>query len=433
MTTQLSLNKSYISFCFFLFINLLYYQILPAQIIFSEGEVYLNKGETISEELSIESRFENPEFVVYKDKNDNRQYYTPTNIKGFQLNNRKFASAIIERETSKFRDGYLSENTEFQLVTDTVFLKYVFEGNKSLLMHLSKGGKENFYIYRDNKFEHLPQKRFLADKSGTKKVVENRKFAFQLLSYFEDYPELLDDINQVEYSQDGLYKLFEKYYEISNDKLIAKTEKENLRNEFKLLAGMNSTALSFSADENVFESLTDAEFKPSIYPIFGIGYEVYVNEDRQKFSFNAELLFSYTKIEGQYEFFFSETFNRLSNYNFQSFYIRGLGMARYNIILKKASSRIFINSGLGFGIDIFDNNINRKTTTISGMTSTDDILLDYFKRREANLLIGAGIELNRLSLELRQISTANIIAGGYSVKGTRYQTLLLLGYRLFGN
>jgi hypothetical protein len=82
-------------------------------------------------------------------------------ILGFVVQKEKYVSAIVQSETSPTQLNNLQGFPDLNLNTDTVFLRALYEGEKSLYMLINQNGRENFYIRQSDSLALLQYKKYI--------------------------------------------------------------------------------------------------------------------------------------------------------------------------------------------------------------------------------------------------------------------------------
>jgi len=112
-------------------------------------------GDTVRGVVRIREKVKNPSRVYYSpSKGKTEEFYTPFQVKGFFDGGDSYESALVRID--KNSDGTaLVSSPEFSFYQDSVFLKILVRGPKSLFYLRDREGREHFYIWRNNKIVAL--------------------------------------------------------------------------------------------------------------------------------------------------------------------------------------------------------------------------------------------------------------------------------------
>jgi hypothetical protein len=145
----------------FLFSAIIISRIGCCQKNFVPGYLIDLKGDTLHGLIDFRNPDVNPDRISFKSNlNNTPVLFNPTSIKGFAVENEIYESAIVTVDKSSNRTSEISYYTGFDLRTDTVFLRTLIQGNKSLFYYFDMFGKEHFFIKQDAEFELLVYKKY---------------------------------------------------------------------------------------------------------------------------------------------------------------------------------------------------------------------------------------------------------------------------------
>lgn len=172
----------------------------------------------------------NPKQIIFKRSElGASMLFTPQTILEFSANNEIYRSAIVEVEDSTYIKSDLTLPSELTLIVDTVFLKALIIGTKSLYYLNDMRGDENFYIEQNNKYELLVYKRYLKEERGKKFSVSNNKYIGQLILYLQNCNKINSSLSETSYNMKGLVRAFNYYYDCTQTKITYRSNKRRLK------------------------------------------------------------------------------------------------------------------------------------------------------------------------------------------------------------
>jgi hypothetical protein len=246
--------------------------------------------------------------------------------------------------------------------------------------------------------------------------------------YFEDCPDLGAKIQGSNYDRKSLESIFTSYHQhCRKTEATFIKEKENVQSSYGLLAGMTSTSVGFSVLDREFEYLLYTDYPMSNNFTGGIFYEIIFPRSQGKWSLNNELFYTSFQTEGVYEDSVSARLYKVHYSEFAYAYIQLKPMVRYSYPLGKVS--IFASAGVSFGFSINGKSHYVVEKTNDGGTTISEGIAPGGKKGEQGLILGTGLRINKVSLELRfekGNGFSNLILAGANTN--RY--FFLMGYRL---
>jgi len=390
------------------------------------GHVVEFDGDTVYGEINYRNWELNPKKIDFKASNDgNVISFTPLGIASFSMNDEVYISAMVETENSLFRVEDLDYNPELVLDTDTVFLKLLVGGPKSLYYYRFSMGIDNFYIQQDDRFILLIYKKYLRMYEGKDYVTENKRYIGQLTAYFQDCPSLKNRLSTVQYKPNSLVNLFKAYYSCINlypeyikvqDKVIV---------EFSILAGMSITTLDFKSEDLVF--LANAAFTPSYNFSGGLAMDIVLPFNQKKFSVNNELLYTNYKVESNYEEHFNEEYYIIYDMTVAFTYLKLNNMFRFKYPFRDWF--IYIDAGMSNGFAVAGDQYQVVTKKFYGPETTrQEPLMDSYRKYEQGFLAGLGARFKRFSAEARW-ETGNGMSEYLMLGSATNRYYFLVGFR----
>ena len=198
---------------FLLFILVLFSSEIYSADLFVPGKVILTERDTIEGFIEYTQFLRNPNKIVFKKEMDGDiDTYTPASIVGFNVNNEIYRTSIVDREVRNNITNYLTDESEYKIIRDTVFLLLLIDGPKKLYTYTDKVDGEVFYIKNGDDYLLLLFKRYLATEYGNTVIKTKNKYLGQLAYYLRDCSEAQNILEPVAYKRKDLVKAFLKYY-----------------------------------------------------------------------------------------------------------------------------------------------------------------------------------------------------------------------------
>ena len=128
--------------------------------IFDRGSITLKSGEKIEGYLSVTYWNQNPNRVRFRETRDGKMtVYNPDLVSSFQIGPDRYIGATVQTELTDNRRP--NQDPSFIYKEEEVFLKVLFEGDKSLYYYNNEVDKDVFYIQNGEELELLLYKKYL--------------------------------------------------------------------------------------------------------------------------------------------------------------------------------------------------------------------------------------------------------------------------------
>lgn len=374
-------------------------QALYAQQNFKSGVVINNKLDTIHGDIDYKGWSSNPSKITFR-QNQRVNSLSIEDIIYFEVNNEHYTKAIVDIEVSPAHPGLNDKSPEFEFKRDTVFLISLIEGEKSLYQLRPQKGKDNFYT-KDSTgtFILLRHKKYYKATPQKNIIAENNAFIGQLGDYLGECSSLYKNILDVKYQKESLMSVFDYYDNCSGSLTYYKKQKEKVRFNKGLIAGVSENTLKFTSSKSTWDYLTKAEFNYSATPTLGLFAEIIFPRNNKSWSMYNEIIYTSFDIGGAYEQTVSQPYETTKT-NLGMSYVKMVNTIRYSYNLSKIS--FFGNAGISNGVGFNEKN----SKTVITHYSLHDLVqknnaLNNIQKYERCLLIGLGAKLNRFSGELR--------------------------------
>lgn len=366
------------------------------------GYIIDTEGDTIKGYIDYRDWQVNPRTIQFSRSDTGTKITcTPISVRGFGVEGNIYISQIVQHNIRAYRIEDLNYTPTLLYTTDTVFLKALVLGEKSLYSYYDKVGRDHFYIGKGNNMELLVYQRYLKkseDQSALNVIMSNNKYVGQLILYLNDCASLKPQIERAEYTGRSLIGLFNSYYKCMSIPVKYVEPEGKSRSEAGAFAGLCLTKLVFKG--GAVPHLSKASFPMSASFTAGLFYNLVLSKSLQRLSLNNELQYSHYKTDGIYNDFISST-NYTTIYSKFGFdYLRLNNMIRYTALLKDVYC--FIEAGMSNGYAIGIENYKRTEHVFySSKTIEEGHAVDGPRKYEQSWLLGFGAKYERFSISYR--------------------------------
>lgn len=405
---------------FILFIIAFFSQDCLSQSNFIPGYIITNQNDSISGFINYKNWNKNPNKIEFKNNLDSATIiYTPNNIIELSVNNNLYASRTFDVEISPRNNNNLEKNPNLKIKTVSDFVQVLYKGKKSLYYH--KDVNDNFYINNDGSLMLLTHKKYKKDNNS---IAKNDKFKGQLQLYLNDCPSISSNINRASYNSNSISQIFKKYYTcIEDEPEYSKTPKTRI--EKGVFIGASTSSLKFN--ENDKYPYLSEKFETSTNFSFGVFCNIILSEDIATWSLNNEIQYYSYKTSNRYEDVENENIYTTSDSKLEHSFIKLNVLPKYKFPINNKLS-LFFNGGATIGLVISEENsreIDSKVYSNETRATKHVIPTD---NKELGLILGAGIDFNKFSLEVRSETTNG--ATTRLTNGKLNKLFLLLAYKI---
>lgn len=375
-----------------------------SQINFESG--YIIRNNNIKTECLIRNVAwkNNPTNIEYKtSENEQLSTISITDIKEFGVANAyKFKRFIVNIDRSSDNINELSNSKAPIFKTETLLLKMLIEGSTNLYSYEDSNLIRYFISSGDhNEATQLIYKEYINDKEN--KVAENIQYKQQLMNDLKSENLVRKDFENLNYKENDLVKLFQKFYGSDTTSFSNHSEKQNKGSiNLKVIAGASFTSFSLEnsiSKSNNFDFDTKAVFTVGleleyILPFNQNKWSLFLNPNYQKYENEAKKSVLKTSVD-------------------YSFIELPVGI-RHSFFLNK-DSKIFVDAG-------YSMNFNFNSTVLQNSNKLE-------VSKSANLFLGLGFSYTKFSIEARYNFQRNIL-NNYVYNEGKYKSIgILAGYK----
>ena len=175
------------------------------------GELTLRDGTTRSGQVALEGNSVLTGKVRLRTgESETPTTYSATEVDRLTIDGQHYRGGVVEVEQTRYDLGSLTQEKEWQLVTDTVFLRTVVSGDRALYVLDRVAGADQFYVPDGaGGYTLLRYKRYLKTADlQLSSVRERRDFVRQLADYLTDCPGVRADLQKLDYELRALRRLY---------------------------------------------------------------------------------------------------------------------------------------------------------------------------------------------------------------------------------
>ena len=388
---------------------------------YQPAKVTTLSGDTLRGYINYRGWDRNPRVVSFKtDLQAAEQLFHPLDIKGFSVSSERYAGARVSVEDSPQELNNLSTTATPKYRADTVFLRALIAGPKSLYEYKTAN---SFYIQQESAFDLLVYKRYREPVEGSVVMQLNNTYWDQLARYLSDCPsmEKLKDIN---YSASSLQRTFTRYYACTNRSPAFRFHSK-IRHQLGILAGISRATLVFSDPTNpaypTFDSYTYTG------PTGGLYYNVSLPGNLGHFSVNNDVIFTSFKGSGSRKNVVSTNEYSTTTFSLDLAYLKLNTLLRFTQPV--GAGAIFINAGVSnaYAMQLKSEKSVRQQFYSTERTTTSE-LFPGPRHYEQGLVAGIGASYKKISAEARyETSNGFLVYEDLGSAVGRYS--LLVGYR----
>ena len=387
-----------------------------AQIKFEKGYFVDNSGKKTECLIKNMDWNYNPTSFEYKlSENDTEKRQNEIrNVKEFGIYNKsKFTKYTVQIDRSSGDLNKLNATKEPKFNNETFFLKTLIEGNFNLYLYNDSNTKRFFFGKPD---ENPKQLIYLIYN-----IPDESKIGYNVL-YKDQIKESLNcstiskfDIDKLQYRENSLTTIFNKYNECSNPSFVSSPNKEELKVSLNIRPRASFSSLSTSVANKY-----NADFDNKASLGVGVEMEVFMPFNKNKWSVIIEPQYQSYKADKSFEADYVSGNYVMAKADYKSIDLP-VGIRHYFFLNDK--SKFFINALFSFNFSINSSLVYER--------NDGSKLYDLKMKSRGNFAIGAGYKYDKFSLEAR-FNTKREVLSDYSYWQSNFSsTSIILGYALF--
>jgi len=373
-----------------------------AQTSYKNATIINFKGDTLRGYIDYKNWDNNPDQLKFREKlSSPTKILSPMDILSFEVEKDRYLSATVEISYSSSDVNRIKDNSpKPDIKVETVFLKMLIDGDKSLYSYKNTSSEDNFYIKNNGKFELLIYKKYIEKESF--KILENLNYRNQLYAYFEYPLHLQSAIEKTRYTQLSMHHIFELY---DNHQEQKNTNYKSKKDSVKLTLGASIGGMHRSL--NIRDI---GYFAPKTTPAFGIFFNVALPRNFQRLNLYSDLVYVYSKYKDKkdiYETGFS-TATIVDAYNLDLSSLKLSHSIRY-IFYQREGFGVFLQAGITNSLVVSISNEKTRYTTRYGITTEDKLsAIPNLRKYEQGYLLGVGAKKDRYAFDFRFEKTNGI-------------------------
>jgi hypothetical protein len=389
------------------------------QVNFQPGYVVSLQGDTLKGYIDYRNWERNPKLISFSETPEgSRQEFHALGIRSFFVSGDLYEGAIVKVETSSTITDGLTYKFEPELRTDTVFVRTLVRGEKSLYHYYYTGGpigKDQFYIRAANGLELLIFKSYFKEYTGndnykgSKIVAQNNFYINQLALYLQDCPGIQEKFRGIRYNSKSMKRIFDSYYGCTNKQ--AKFEEKEIKYPLEMGVLLGGTQTSMHLSSAMATPFTSASFPSDVSFTGGLFFDLVRARNHGKWSMNNELVYTSYKTAALYEVTKDNGSGFYEYYNFQLeyAYVKLNTMFRFKYPI--GQMHVFINAGISNGFMVRGTDYQK---TVHGFPSGErvnegNVFKNGVRKHEQGYLGGLGVRYKRYALEARYEKTNGML------------------------
>jgi len=362
---------------------------------FVKGIVKKINGKTIHGFIDYQNWKKNPTHISFKETlTSSVTKFSPQNLVSFNVLEDVYISKNVTLDKTSRAVQNLPQDFQKKKKTKKVFLKLLFESDKSLYHFIDVNRKRHFYIEREDKIEELIYTIALVDS----KKIERKIYRNQLSKYLQGCPSLKTKIANIRFSKNDFLDLFKEYNTCIDEPVIYIEKKEKAIIRFGMATGFVNSLIDFSANTRALNNPINNS-KSTLNFTLGGSVELILPRNRGKNSLYADILYYKNILNASTVFPFRANLQEFNEFEFSSVFLKVSSSYRYNFPLKKVIP--FFSIGIVNTIALKQELKETSTIVFFDDENTREFDLENKTNYNLGFLFGTGIKIKRLSLEAK--------------------------------
>lgn len=400
-------------------ITLLLCNTINAQIKYESGYFISNNQEKVECLIRYVEWKNNPEEFEYKlNGTDDIKTANLSNIKEFGIDNRViYVRANVDVDINTTTTNKLEDTRALALIKKTVFLKVLMKGAANLYLYRDANVRRFYHQKSEGDISILVYKEYLNDDN---KIAKNDDYKKTLWNALKCNAISVNAVNNTDYNQQDLMRLYEIYNNTCQNQLDYKFERRKRENVFNLniRPGINLASVSLDNPGNQFTtSISDLDFDQEASLRIGLELEYILPFNKNKWSLFIEPTYNYYSSEKIYNSTPLSSTERpvTASVDYSSIEVP-FGVRHYSFL--SDNSRLFLNVAYIFDFSL-ESKINYSTS------------VNYESETDGNLAIGIGYNYKgKYSVEARFHTNRNILSDYITASADYKNIALIFGYTL---
>ena len=390
-------------------IALFFCSALLAQANFVPGSVTLANGEKLQGLIDYREWTRHPKKIVYKSGTGaEAKEFKPIELKYFEVTGKdRYESAIVKMDMESLLPE-VNERPEGipSIVTDTVFLRIIYEGALFNLYNF-RDEKNRFYT-RDsvNGYRELSFGQILVNNEQGREFKQTQElYKNQLMQYATDFDRLSmlrSKAERLRYSENSLLAFTRLLH---ND--TKKVEASERRLYF--FAGAGANLSGFTLKDHIL--LDGIDLKSSFSPMVSLGFDFFAKRKRSPIFLRVEVNYFQMKTAGE-KTTVSLT-NEIRDYTYRiSVNTISPSLTGFFTLYNKSSVRVYAGPSIAFNFSSYPNQLFTEKVSFGSNISSSRSIPDYFtfENSWANLHARAGVMVKNKW----QVDISRNVLGGFS-------------------
>jgi hypothetical protein len=392
-----------------------------SQINFEQGYFISNNGqktECLIKNIDWKNNPKNFEYKLSADQDSD--FEDIKNVKEFKISDKlKYGRYTIDIDKSKSRIELkqLSDSREPEFVKETLFLKFLVEGEGNLLEYVDGNLRRFFYSKKDETPIQLVYKEF---KNNNDEIAENNTFKKQLLDNFKCESIDLNYLKKLKYRIESLTNYFTAFNTCNNSEFTNYSKNQGKQNSFNLNIRPGVSIASFFRKDNPNEAL-HIDFGAATNLRFGLEFEFIMPFNARKWSIFIEPTYRAYNTSRNVSIDLTSILTVESDVTVDYKAIDfPIGFRHY--LFLGSNSKLFLDAAFVFSVA-------NSSSSIDFETEAGNALKDTELKGSNNLAFGLGYKYDKYSFQLRYGLDRQVIEA--LIKNSEFSSLsFIFGYTI---
>lgn len=411
--------------CLYILLFILIHFSAATQSNFTKGIIISNKGDSINGMIDYRNWKYNPASINFVSETNEKTLLDASAIKGFIIPSagETYSSFLAELD---MLPGDPDDAINNRFSDSPVLKKRIF------LLQLVKHPAASLYLFADSRKEHLYYVKrneepvelihhYVYDES-IKQVQEITTYKEQLVDFFAACSDIANAAQTVKFAKKSIMDLLLKYIQctVPGTTVDIKRKDPDLLT-FGIIAGAIFNKYRIDGTNTI---LVDDNYSNTLSPLLGLSIDIGLSRNQHKWHIINEVVYKMHKTGSSFTRPYGSGYFRTNDVTLSLSYIQLNSIIRY-VFQSNRSLSPFVNAGIGNGVIVAENK-NTLHTTYSFGTEENTKALDGPKKHEFSLLVGVGLVLNKIQLELRYSASSKSFSPYHdlNINPTSYQFLI---------